>query len=98
MAKRDLGGRRSLRLYSPVAHDASADLRGADDDHRRNLISHWMGGRRGDDIDLIPLAAGRFSSGDGGELRLRIAVPATVVAVPAARQDRRIHRRDALAA
>src|SRR5262245_66414100 len=97
MAKRAIEGRRGPRLSDPVACDAPADLRGVDDDHRRDLISHRVGGRRGDDLDLIPLTAGHSSSGDGGELRLRVAVLAAVAAVLAAVQDRRIHWRDSSA-
>src|SRR5262245_278284 len=87
MAEWTIESRSNPRLYSSLIRNAAADLRGVDDHQRRDFVSHRMGGRGGDDSGFVPLAAGHFFVASGVELRLRVSLPAALVAVLIARQD-----------
>src|SRR5262249_7616002 len=97
-AERALEARGNRQLSASPAYDAAADLRGADDHRCRDLVSYRVGGCGGGGLYFVPLAAGLSFADSGDDVRLRVAVPAAVAAVFIARQDRRIHWRDALAA
>src|SRR5262245_41372706 len=66
------GRRHNHQLSGFIVRDAAADLRGADDHYSRDLVSHRMGRRGGDDSGFVPLAAGSSFAYSGRRVRLRI--------------------------